>query len=485
MDKARLVSEPGWTMAKYPVMVSSAPKGHDIPRLLGDFGAWLGAQEHGALGWFDGLMARAIDKEWSEEHADRLRAAGFAFLTLGEASMLALLKTGVNTPDAVVLLDSEGDRRTVANSLEEFLALWARGETDIGDLDEEESAAGRRALGLWLEEKKIEAPTAPDFDFQVWLDAGTTVPSAPNEVVASKRVPTEAMRRLGPKLGQLASIMGLRADAPEVVAYVTGALGKKLPPSTTAMNTTAGVEAPKAGIELQLSHEIFNDAYPPIHKTANAFVPYVSFAWVRAEIGETVLGVSWQATTEEEITKALGPPTRKVFRPKQDITVPYWTVELDEGANVSLEVNLAKKISVTMKVATALALEKYVDVKTGLFLGWAATHGLLDETRFTAHGDLLSAVKQRTAKGSDLMKAALSRGLWSDHLKNHQGLGAFAFGWFNNLQGCWITADLKEVFGKRPGPHGHDEPRLDDDTWDAVDKASKVFGERFEKWLKP
>jgi hypothetical protein len=470
-------------MAKYMVNVSSAPEGHDVPPLLLELGTWLGAQDHGALGWFDGLMARAIDKEWSEEHADRLRAAGFAFLTLGEGSTLALLKTGAKTPPAVVLLDSEGDRRTVANSLEEFLALWAKGKTDIGDLDEEESAPGRRALGAWLKEKKIKAPKAASFDFQAWLDTGIAVPPAPHKAEATKRVPTEAMTKLGPKMGQLASIMGMRADAPEVVAYVTKVLGTKLPQSTTDMKTSATVGAPQAGIEMQLSHEIFNDGYPPIHKTAKSFIPYVSFAWIRERIGEPVLGVSWKATTEEEITNVLGPPTRRVHRPRQNITVPYWIVELDTGAGVSLEVTLTKGINVTMAVTAALALEQHVDLTTGLFLGWAATHGLLDETRFAAHADLLAAVMKRTAKGSDLMKIALPRGLWSDHLKDDLELRTFAFGWFKNLSGCWITGDLKEVFGKRPGPHGHDQPSLDDDTWDAVDKASTVFGARFEKWL--
>jgi hypothetical protein len=336
-----------------------------------------------------------------------------------------------------------------------------------------------------LKQKKIKAPKAPDFDFQAWLDTGTEIPPAPNQAMAIKRAPTEAFKKLGPRLGQLASIMGGRADSPEVVAYVTKVLAKKLPQSTTETNTSAGVEAPKVGIELQLSHEIFNDAYPPIHKTAHSFVPYVSFAWIREEIGEPVLGVSWKATTEQEIAKVLGPPTRRVFRPKQNITVPYWIVELDAGASVSLEINLTKKINVTMKVAAALALEQYLDVTTGLFLGWAATHGLLDEARFTAHADLLAAVKKRAAQGSELMRAALPRGLWSDHLKNDDELRLFAFGWFKHLDGCWITADLKEVFGKRPGPHGHDQPILDDDTWDAVDQASAVFGTRFAKWLKP
>jgi hypothetical protein len=68
------------------------------------------------------------------------------------------------------------------------------------------------------------------------------------------------------------------------------------------------------------------------------------------------------------------------------------------------------------------------------------------------------------------VKAALPRGLWDDHLKDDEELRSFAYGWFHNVgKGGWIAADLKKVFGKRPGKYGHDEPKLDDDDWPAVD----------------
>jgi hypothetical protein len=47
-----------------------------------------------------------------------------------------------------------------------------------------------------------------------------------------------------------------------------------------------------------------------------------------------------------------------------------------------------------------------------------------------------------------------------------------------------IAEDLIEVFGKRAGPHGHDEPALEDDTDDAVKRASAAFDGWF-RTLRP
>ena len=91
-------------------------------------------------------------------------------------------------------------------------------------------------------------------------------------------------------------------------------------------------------------------------------------------------------------------------------------------------------------------------------------------------------MKARRATGTQLFDA-LGRGLWSDHLVNDAALRLHAYGYFHNM-GSWITTDLKNVFGKRPGPHGHDEPKLDDATWEAVDQASSVLDKEFARWLK-
>ncbi|WP_257460446.1 hypothetical protein [Archangium lipolyticum] len=163
-------------MANYTVKLSAAPNGHEIPPLLADVGAWIGKQPHGTLGWFDALEATAIPKEWNPEKENRLRRDAFAFMSLPDGSLLVLVNTGVKAPPAVALLGSEGEARTVANSLEEFLKLWSQGETEIHELDDEEGASGREALASWLKAKKVKAPRAKTFDFAAWLDGDAAPP---------------------------------------------------------------------------------------------------------------------------------------------------------------------------------------------------------------------------------------------------------------------------------------------------------------------
>ncbi|WP_338867797.1 hypothetical protein [Myxococcus stipitatus] len=471
-------------MTKYTVNLSVAPPGHEVPPLLAKFGAWVAERDHGTLGAFDGLAAEAIPSEWSPEKADLLRRAAFSFLSLPDGSLLVLVRTGGKPPFAVALLGSEGETRTVANSLEEFLSLWSKGETEVSELDGAEDS-GRASLAAWLKEKKVKVPKAKDFDFSAWLD-GETAEAKPSSAVAAPTFsPTEVVAKLGPKVRQLAAVMGRRADSPEVIHYVTEVLGKKLPASTSVNTDSVNVSAPKQGIELVLSHDVLNEAFPPIPKTAKTFIPYVSTAWVRAAVGETILGVPWKAASEEEVTKVLGPPTgrRAAFADEDELTVAYWTWPLDTEGHLELEVEFDDSVSATFSVRHARELARYPDVTTGLFVGYAATRGLLDAERFPTHRELFAAVVKREAQGSQLVKQALPRGLWDDHLRDLPGLRTMAYRWFHNMGGLWLTADLKATFGERRGAFGHDEPVLDNDTWDAVDKAAPIFDQRLASWL--
>ncbi|RKI45655.1 hypothetical protein D7Y27_09905 [Corallococcus sp. AB004] len=473
-------------MPKYTVNLSAAPEGHEVPPLLQKVGEWVGTQAHGTLGWFDGLLAEAVPEEWDPAKADRLRASAFSFLHLPDGSLLLLVKPGGKAPAAVALLGSEGETRTVANSLEEFLALWSQGETDISELDDEEAGSGREALAAWLKKHKVKAPKAKEFDFSAWLDGDAKASATQQPASAPTFTPTEVMAKLGPKTRQVASVLGRRADSPEVIAYVTEVLGKKLPASTSENNDSVNVSAPKHGVELVLSHDILHDAFPPIPKTAKSFIPYVSTAWVRPAIGENVLGVPWKAKSEEEVSKVLGPPTgrRAGFTDEDEPTVAYWVHALDSAGYLELEVEFDDSVSVTLTVRGSGDLARYPDVTTGLFVGYAVTRGLLDTSRFPAHPALLTRIARREAQGSELVKQAMPRGLWANHLRDEPALQTLLWRWFHNMNDLWITKDLIKVFGKRAGKYGHDAPKLDDDTWDAVDKAAPLLNKRFAAFIQ-
>ena len=473
LPKWRAASEPD---EPYHVDLISPPAGHHVPRLLHEFGRWLAGQEHGNVGWFDGLVAESLE-DWPMDDIARIAAGALAIVAIGDGSRVVLVSTGADTPPAVGYLDSEGDSHTLANSLEEFIILWSRGETTVGDLDDEEAKKGRKALAQWVAARGLSAPARPNFDFNAWLDSGNGYPSQTATPSGSGRSPTAVFAKLGPKAQQLAAMIGLRADAPELVQYVTEMLGKKVPASTR--RDDLHVTAPKLGVELSFSHKIHADAYPPIAKTKNSFVPYLALAWLNPKLGEELLGVSWKNPTLEALSKRLGPPTFLTGSSE-----PVWVMELDSSAHTELRFDLESgELSVTLAVAQARALEEFPDASTGLFVGYAAERGLLDPDRFEAHAELLRRVAAREAQGSELIARALGRGLWDDHLKDDAELRTFTFGWFHNIGKVWITRDLIKVFGKREGPYGHDEPVLDDDTWAAVDEATPIFDQRLAAWL--
>lgn len=495
-------------MAGYSVKVAKAPKGHSIPPLLTSFGAWLKKQRHGSLGWFDALAVEAIPKEWSEANAKRLQESGFAFLSLPDGSLLALLTADEKAPPAVVLLGSEGEARTVTRTLEEFLVKLSKGDTGIDELDDEDddAGAGRPALRAWLKENGVKAPKAKDFDFNAWLEADGDEDASKGKSTASRegkadapappaqrtRKPTVLASKLGPKTKKLASMMGLRADDPALIAYVTKDLGKKPPLSTSDREEDAYVTPHESkGIELLFTHQIRHEAYPPIPKSGRAFVPYLSYAWLRERVGEEVLaGIAWNAD-ETALVKALGQPTRR--KPnrlsKEGATLPEWDLVLDEGAAVVLQIGIGRKgdLAVNVLIDGGLGLSEHGVPNATIvatFVAWAITRGLLDTSRFSAHADLIKAIAARKARGSDLVGAALPRGLWDVHLRDLPNLRMAAYEWFHNVgERGYITKDLCKVFGARTGAHGHDEPKIDDDSWEAVGKATKLFDTVFAAWV--
>lgn len=438
-------------MVNYIVHLSPPP-GHAIPPLLQKFADWLTKQQYGSVGNFD-LAVEPVDDAWEPAAVARMRRDGFAFLRTPDGGQVVLLAVRPG-PAVVALLGSEGETDAVAGSLEEFLHLLGAGETGVPDLDGED-AAGRAKLRSWLSRNKVKAPKAEPFDFDAYLDG--TAPAVP--VAAT---PTAGLvAGLPPAFARLAALVGRRADDPELVDYVTNTLGQKVPTSTTDASGHKNVVAKKHGVEMVFGHDVLNEKYPLLAKSKSSFVPYLVLAW---------LNKGWAEPLPFGLSLA-GPRTAGEWR-------------LDPARAVVLRVD-AHTVTVAVDQARELSSRLGHPPRpcVGLFVAWAVARNLLDESAFAAHAALLAAVRRRKNQGTALVDAALPRGLWDTHLKPLPGLRDFAYRWFHSIGGGYIRDDLVGVFRARKDAHGHAEPVLDDDPWDAVDKAAPTLDRRFKDWV--
>ncbi len=474
----------------YAIDLEDTPRGHVVPPLLRAFAEWLATLEHGSLGWFDALATEEIPGSWDETNASRLQRAGFAFLSLPEGSLLTLLETGVDgAPPAVVLLGSEGEARAVAGSLEEFLLLWSKGETDIDELDDETAASGRAAMKAWLEARSVKAPTAPDFDFQAWLDGAAGGVAAPEPTAQAERPVPAVFAELPPTFRKLAELHGRRADDPKVVDFVTSELGAKVPTSATDTGMAKAVKS-KRGFSLWFSHDKLNDAFPLIPKTKGSFLPYLAEVALDATWREELpFGIEWRHGTAELEARLGRPIVVRLFPDDEEDTTTrsWWEREIDPGRTY-LRVQLQKKgLGLTLMIRETVTLSSRHGVPAlpvvGLFVGWAVSRALLDEARFAEHGALIARVRGRSEKGSALVRTAMSRGLWLDHLVADDEVRTTARRMFGGSGGLSLEQDLIDVFGERTNAHGHREPALDDDAWDAVDAAAPTLDQRFAAWV--
>jgi hypothetical protein len=459
-------------MPKYQVDLEPIA-GRAIPPLLEKFGAWLSAQEYGSVGWFS-LHAETVPVEWDPDRIPRIQRDAFSFLHLPDGSFILLVNTGDGSPPAVGLLGSEGDTESVATSLEEFLILLSNAETGISDLDEEE-ASGRTKLKAWLKKNKIKPPNAPPFDFDSFLDG--TAKSSPPAVPQSGSPPAESLKMLPPFVRQLALIVGRRADDADLVEFVTGTLGQKVPTSTTS--ESKDVTAKKHGLELNFSHDVKNTKYPLVSRSKTSYVPYLSLVWLNSRFpGPLPFGLR-SGMSVEEITGTLGDPAIR-----GSLRIPYWERELDPTRDIVFEVD-PKTITIKIKQALELTPREESRPLVGLLVAWLASRGFLEPKAFPGHEALLEAVRKRKERGSKLVEAALPRGLWDIHLKDLPDFRAFAYGWSHNIGETSIREDLFGVFGSRIGAYGLPEAALDDDDWQAVDKATPVLDRRFADWHPP
>jgi hypothetical protein len=292
----------------------------------------------------------------------------------------------------------------------------------------------------------------------------------PNPTTSS---PDQIKEALGPRLRRICELVGRRADDGDVTAWVTEELGKKVPTSTTHNTDSKYVVAKKQGIECLFTHRITHRSYPPVAK-GRSFIPYLAQVWLREKWAEALPFGLTQAMSDDELATILGPPsgTRGVARS------PYWLLPIDDARGVVLDCS-RRAYALTVRSARVLADEHAAAAAVGLFIAWAAKRDLLATDTLEEHAQTVAAVRAGDEPGSTLFRE-LERGLWDDHLRDLPGLRDVAYRYFKRLGEHWITRDLIDAFGGREGPHGHQEPDLDDDTPEAIEKASAIFDRRFD-----
>ena len=154
---------------------------------------------------------------------------------------------------------------------------------------------------------------------------------------------------LTPVLRQIISLVGRRADDPELVEFVTGTLGKKVPTTMGDVSGGKNVVAKKQGLEFAFSHDIKNEKYPLLNKSKKSFITYLQVVWLNKSFPEPLpFGLQFDMSVEE-LTGILGTPGQRGFRPP----TPCWKRMLDPARAVVLSVDPS---SITTQVDEAREL---------------------------------------------------------------------------------------------------------------------------------
>lgn len=466
--------------------------GRPLPPLMTLFFEWVAQFEYGDLGYFE-LCPENLATGSGWDDMQRWGTTTWGFMRLGEGSVIALCEAV--QPPAVVLVDSEGDLRTLAESFEAFLLDWAAGEAILCDAEEEENRQETiTAFKAWLKKNKVKAPAvAGPFEFASYVGGDhpqRIVPgqkaSAPVTYSAHYLAMTDGM---GPILKALCDVLGRTADDAEVCAITQQLFGKTPPQSigNAKHDDTEGMFAKKVDFELTFSRKVLNQKYAPVAIGKKAICPFFSRINITSSYDESILFGVGEDVLLAEIerrfpgsvkngTDYFGDPQTTcelLLDEVRDIRLNLWTspsglrgcVKLAEGRELKMP-----------------SLARNVNAGVGLFVQWTFEKGWLERTMFVGHEALLDGMSRREVRPARLIEAALVRGLWDTHLCNEPCLRNFAYRYFHNMGGLWITADLKEMFGKREGPYGHDEPVLDDDAPAIFDRVFAMFEQRFKEW---
>ncbi|NHZ60848.1 SMI1/KNR4 family protein [Massilia genomosp. 1] len=470
--------------------------GRPVPALMAKFFTWLAPYEYGDLGYFE-LAPENLAGGDAWEGMERWGANTWAFLSLPDGSLIGLCEAV--EPPAVVLIGSEGELRTLADSFEAFLLAIDAGETETeidlpDDEREAEQVAARKAFTSWLNKSKIAAPAVSgQFDFSAYAAGDPPERRAPptQHGAAPAVAPgyLDHIEGMGDRLKMLSSLVGRTAADPQLCALAEEVFGKAPPQSigNAKRDDSIWLTAKKADISFLFSRKVLNPNYAPVQISAKAICPFLDSVYLGDAYNEPVLfGVHGDALWAAIALKL--PQHYKETVDEDGEVEKECTLALDAARDTELKLwmnngrtNACVQIRQGRELASPEAARQH-NSGAGLFVQWALENGWLERSMFPGQDELLDAMRSRQARPSQLVQLGLARGLWDTHLTDEPGLRQFASIYFHHMDGIWINADLKAMFGKRQGQYGHDEPVLDDDPVEIYDALFAVFTKQFAAW---
>jgi hypothetical protein len=288
------------------------PPGMSVPPVLPALGRWLAERPYGSVGYFNTFASEPSDVYVTplEDASLAVRERVGIFLTLPEGSQLALWDHGGQAP-AVVNIDSEGEYRTLADSLEAFLLGWGdrhcgvweldRDDEDDDEDDEEDREPSRHAdLAAWLRTQGLVVPDVPPApDFGDWIeevterterDRAARIAALPPIVPADPALTAAAARTIA---ATAEPMLGRFTDEPEIVAYCASlGIDLRTVPGPDEFRSLARFDA---GFELEF-------AYPWEYRNQTLKARYTPD--LRAEFEDARRRMLWSVTMH----KAWAPP---------------------------------------------------------------------------------------------------------------------------------------------------------------------------------
>ena len=476
--------------------------GRPVPPLMARFFEWLTQFDYGDLGYFD-LAPENLAHSSGWDDIEHWGPMTWGFMRLPEGSVIALCEAV--EPAAVVYAGSEGELKTLAESFEAFLLAWALGEDlDVDELcvmgaeeePEEQQIEAFRAFKAWLKKSKIKAPeVSGSFDFSAYACGDEPLRLQPGKVPSTAPVFSERYtalaQQLGPAFRALCDLLGRTADDADIAVATQQLFGKAPPLSigNAKHDDTEGLYHKKVAFEIQFSRNVRNLKYPPVAIGKKAICPYLSRIYVKENYTEPLLfGLQGDAMWQE--IKRCFPDDVEIVTDDDGQTEAQLSLLIDEQRGIELVLwTTGEGTRGYAAIAEGRELEypeaaQEIHSGAGLFAQWVLENGWLERAMFAGHEGVLDAMAQRQARPSQLAQVAFGRGLWDTHLSDVPGLRDFAHSYFHHFGGFWITKDLIDLFGKREGRYGHDEPILDDDSPDIYEKVFARFNVQFEAYKK-